>query len=47
MAIIRPDPFQEIHLAPVGRFDMNAARWPCSVKGTPDGAGSVPTTWPR
>ena len=31
--IVRPDAFQEIHIGPVGRFDLHAGKWRCSAKG--------------
>jgi hypothetical protein len=37
--IVRPDAFQEIHLAPIGRFDMSAERSPSSAAATPNLVG--------
>ena len=48
--ILRPDAFQDVHLAPLGRFDLKAGRWPSSAEATAGTAGCRSRTshnwWP-
>ena len=42
--VVRPDAFQEIHLAPIGRFDVGQGKVAVFGKGTPHGDGWRPRT---
>ncbi len=44
---VRPDAFQEIHLAPIGRFDIQAGKVAVFGKGTLNGDGSPPRMSPH
>ena len=44
VTVVRPDAFQEIHLAPIGRFDVGKAKVAVSERATSCDVGSARTT---